>query len=180
MSSEHARSPIGPRQITAWLFCGVLAFGIVGSGAYFAVRVVSAKSAPAAPKTQPVPPPAPQPVAKSVPAPEPPKVVPPPVVPAQTPPTQPVQSQPAPTRSTLEITPAEMTGHIFLQVGAVERGLVDVYVKQLARNGFTVRVAEGPSDSVKRILLGPLERSEIEAKQAALKEAGFSSFQRNY
>ena len=170
MSPENievpTRDPSSSRRLTAWLFCGVLAIGIVSGGAYLTLRAVSAKSGPP-PAARPAAPPV---VAASAPAPE---------QPVSEPSAPPPAAEP-PRRSSSETSAGELKGHRFLQVGAVERGQLDNFVRKLARHGFAVRVAEGPSQNVVRVLFGPIERSETEAKQAELKQAGFDSFPRVY
>ena len=79
----------------------------------------------------------------------------------------------------IETSGQEVRGKKFLQVGAVERGLVEYFVQQLARKGFAVRIAEGPKQIVQRVLLGPFDGPEIGAPRDALKKAGFDSFQRD-
>jgi hypothetical protein len=76
--------------------------------------------------------------------------------------------------------PGQARGQSFLQVAAVDRGVAEVFVEVLARKGFRARMAEGPDAKTFRVLVGPLEKTEIPETKSALDQAGLTAFVRTY
>jgi cell division septation protein DedD len=72
-------------------------------------------------------------------------------------------------------------GETFLQVSAVARPEAEVLADILQRKGFRSMVAPGPSESLHRVLVGPVrEVAEIAKMKASLERAGFKSIVRKY
>ncbi len=106
-------------------------------------------------------------------------------------PAQPPATAPQPATSGLETKPpAEPSastaaaapypepppGLTFLQVAALRRQEAELLVDVLKRKGFSARVAPGPSETLFRVLVGPLEDAEdIARTRKALEEVGFRS-----
>ncbi|HEY3441326.1 MAG TPA: hypothetical protein VGK29_11260 [Paludibaculum sp.] len=157
-AAELAIAGVSP-QMLACLLVGTILFGVVVGGAYiFTRRVVgpvATVAAPVVPATpiQPASAPAPAPAAPFV-----------------------IQSQPL----SLTITAAETSGRTFLQVGAIERGAAPRYIQDLADQGFSPRIAEGPTAESVRILIGPLTGTALPETAARLAAAGVVSFPKTY
>jgi cell division septation protein DedD len=72
-------------------------------------------------------------------------------------------------------------GPLYLQMGAVEKGIAVVFAEGLRKHGLEAFVAPGPNDKIFRVLIGPLadERAYQKAKEATEK-IGLSTFGRKY
>lgn len=100
-------------------------------------------------------------------------------------PTPPAEAQPAtaaPSVGAASKYPEPEPGQTFLQVAAVRLTEAEVVVDVLKRKGFPARVAPGPSETLFRVLVGPLKDADQIAKtRKALEEAGFrSAYVRKY
>jgi hypothetical protein len=85
-------------------------------------------------------------------------------------------SQPA---ATVQAAPAE--GQTYLQATAAKRADAELVASVLKKKGFPVVLAPGPSESVVRVLVGPLTGPESLAKtRSGLEAAGFKPFTRKY
>lgn len=73
-------------------------------------------------------------------------------------------------------------GQTFLQVAAVGRNQAEFLADVLKRKGFPARVAPGPSETVFRVIVGPLrDEEEIARTRKRLEEAGVrSTYLRRY
>jgi len=68
-------------------------------------------------------------------------------------------------------------GHIYLQMGAVDKGMANVMVNGLRRLGFPSIISAGPNDRVFRVLVGPLaDQKTAQATGKALEAFGLSHF----
>jgi len=78
--------------------------------------------------------------------------------------------------------PEPSPGQTFLQVAAVRRLEAELLVDVLKRKGIPALVAPGPSETLFRVLVGPLKDEEdIARTRRRLEEAGFrSSYVRKY
>jgi cell division septation protein DedD len=47
-------------------------------------------------------------------------------------------------------------GAVYLQMGAVEKGMAVIFAEGLRKHGFNAFVAPGPSEKIFRVLIGPL------------------------
>ena len=164
---------LGRAQIASWLFVGVIAVAVCSSLAYLAGEAITAKKAPravaAAPATIPVPanPPA------AVQLPQASIVVPPKADLASIAKT--VQ-QPAP-----PIFAEPEMGKVYLQIGAVERGMARVLAEGLRGHGFDSFVAPGPTDKIFRVLIGPLpDPQAFRQAMMAVDALDLANFARKY
>ena len=87
-----------------------------------------------------------------------------------------------PTASEPPAYPEPAPGQTFLQVAAVRRVEAEFLVDVLKRKGFPALVAPGPSETLFRVLVGPLKDEEdIARTRKRLEEVGFrSSYVRKY
>ncbi|MCS7315164.1 MAG: SPOR domain-containing protein [Bryobacterales bacterium] len=109
----------------------------------------------------------------------------PPATPPQTQPTPPPAATTPPPGQPGAGAPAVAEpepGQTFLQVAAVRRNEAEFLADVLKRKGFASRVAPGPSETLFRVLVGPLkDEEEIAHTRKRLEEAGFrSSYVRRY
>jgi cell division septation protein DedD len=60
-------------------------------------------------------------------------------------------------------------GPLYLQMGAVEKGIAVIFAEGLRKHGFDAFVAPGPNDHIFRVLIGPLadEQAYAKARDAA-------------
>jgi len=69
----------------------------------------------------------------------------------------------------------------YLQMGAVEKGVAVIMVDGLRKRGFSSFAAPGPSDTIFRVLIGPLEDAEaFRITKEKVDQIGLNSFLRKY
>lgn len=175
---------LGRAQIASWLFVGVIAIAACSSLAFLAGRAAGAKkpaiqasaadakpSSPSTATTAPATPVTPQPV------------------PVQMPSASLVVNAPTPGAQTsaTSATPAKPmfaepeSGKVYIQMGAVEKGMATILAEGLRSHGFDAFVAPGPSDKIYRVLIGPLPDPEAFRKaKAAVDAIELSTFARKY
>jgi cell division septation protein DedD len=164
---------LGRAQIASWLFVGVVAVAICSSLAYLAGEKISARktvaiSRPVAPSAS-VPPP---PVAASAELPQASIMVAPK---ADLAPLVKNQKTVAPLFAEPEI------GKVYLQIGAVERGMATLLAEGLRTHGFDSFVAPGPNDKVFRVLIGPLPNpATFQQAMATVNALELANFARKY
>jgi cell division septation protein DedD len=72
-------------------------------------------------------------------------------------------------------------GAIYIQTGAVDRGVAAIMAEGLRVHGFTAFVAAGPSEKVFRVLMGPFpDIAAYRSAKATLDAIGLSSFAQQY
>jgi cell division septation protein DedD len=150
---------LGRAQIASWLFVGVIAVAVCASLAYLAGETIAAKktvrAAAVAPVAAAVPTALPQAslLAKAEPS---------------TQPARPLVGEPE-------------AGKVYLQVGAVERGMAVILAEGMRVHGFDAFVAPGPNDRLFRVLIGPLADPDA-FRQAMLKvdALDLATFARKY
>jgi hypothetical protein len=70
---------------------------------------------------------------------------------------------------------------IYLQMGAVEKGVAVIMVDGLRKRGFLAFAAPGPSDAIFRVLIGPLTDAEaFRITKEKVDQIGLNSFLRKY
>jgi cell division septation protein DedD len=152
---------LGRAQVASWLFVGVIAVAVCGSLAYLAGETVAAKrtvwAAAATPAPVAAPVPAAIPQASLLPKAEP-----------SAKPMRPLVGEPE-------------VGKVYLQVGAVERGMAVILAEGMRVHGFEAFVAPGPNDKLFRVLIGPLPDPDA-FRQAMLKvdALDLATFARKY
>jgi cell division septation protein DedD len=73
----------------------------------------------------------------------------------------------------------QVAGKVYLQVGAVERGLAGIWAEGLRTHGLDAFVAPGPSDKMWRVVIGPLPNPEaFQRAKTKLDELGINTFGR--
>jgi cell division septation protein DedD len=152
---------LGRRQLASVLFVATVVIAVFSSLAY-----LTGKSLAAAPKT----------IEKTV---EVIRTVQVPVV--ETPLEAPAVERAAPTKSEPPLFANPQQGPLYLQMGAVEKGIAVIFVEGLRMRGFDAFVAPGPNENIFRVLIGPLpdERAFLKAKNAA-DQIGLGTFARRY
>jgi hypothetical protein len=139
---------LGRAQIASWLFVGIVAVAICSALAYLAAEKIAAKKIAAI--SRPVAPPAP--------------LAPPPaMVSAELPQASillPARADLASlaknTKPAVPLFGEPEMGKVYIQIGAVERGMAMLLTEGLRSHGFDSFVAPGPNDRVFRVLIGPL------------------------
>ena len=108
-------------------------------------------------------------------------------VPLPEPPT-PAPAAPAPISAQEQTkTPAaplfgdEVTGKVYLQVGAIEKGLAAIWAEGLRTHGLDAFVAPGPGDKQWRVVIGPLPDSQaFQRAKDTLDRLQVNTFGRRY
>jgi len=72
------------------------------------------------------------------------------------------------------------TGAVYLQMGAVEKGIAVIFVEGLRRRGFEAFAAPGPNEKIFRVLIGPLDHESYAHAKDILDSIGLSTFARRY
>ncbi len=148
---------VGRRQIASLLFVSTVLVMICVAAAYMAGKAMSGKvSAPAA-----------SPVAAAA-----------SVVREPDPPPINLNQEPAP-EPPLFAEPKN--GSVYIQIGAVERGIALVLAEGLRKRGFQSFVGPGPNEKIFRVLIGPLPdpASYMKAKEK-VDQIGLSTFARRF
>jgi cell division septation protein DedD len=86
---------------------------------------------------------------------------------------------PAPSSGTSK-TGEPPKGSLFLQVAAVGRAEADVVAKVLRSKGHATWIAPGDKDTIFRVLVGPIQKSDVGKVRGDLDALGFKPFQRSY
>lgn len=153
---------MGRRQIASVALVVVAAVAVFSGVSYLVGRSVSPRPAapPAVVQAATVPAPAPAPVVSPAPAPPPVTLAP---------------SSDAP------IYAEPVQGAVYIQVGAVEKGVSTIWAEGLRTHGLEAFVAPGPSEKIFRVLVGPLPTpdSYTHAKQI-LDSIGLNTFGKRY
>ena len=177
---------LGRRQIAGLSFLGIVLIAVCSSGAYLAGKLVTTR-AEAAPKPVLIEPPTPtvnitETAAESVPATP---------VPATAVAASPVADlKPVVTITPTAASPSDaanpmfaepIAGAIYIQTGAVEKGMAVMIAEGLRTHGFNAFVAPGPNDKIYRILVGPFGNTQAyQRAREALDQIGLSAFARQY
>ena len=160
---------LGRRQIASLLFVAIVLAVVFSAVSYLAGRGAAPKPVqlPPAPPVVAAPVPAPAPVIEATTT-----VLPPePVIPA----TKNDAKMEAP------IFADPTAGAVYLQMGAVEKGMAVIFAEGLRKHGFDAFVAPGPSEKIFRVLIGPLPDPDsfLRAK-AAVDAIDLGTFARRY
>jgi cell division septation protein DedD len=152
---------LGRRQLSSVLFVATVAIAVFSSLAYLA-----GKSLAPAPKT----------IEKTV---EVIRTVPIPVV------ETPLSIQADHVAPTLKPEPPlfadPQQGPLYLQMGAVEKGIAVILAEGLRKRGFEAFVAPGPNENIFRVLIGPLaDEHAYEKAKGATDQIGLGTFARRY
>lgn len=162
---------MGRRQIASVALLVVVSMAVFSGVSYLVGRSLGPR--PVAPPVQAAVQPAPAPPPVAAPAPAPAPVVPPPEP-------QPVAA-PVAQASTALLFADPVQGAVYIQVGAVEKGVAAVWAEGLRTHGLDAFVGPGPNDKIFRVLVGPLPNpdSYTHAKQI-LDSIGLNTFGKRY
>jgi cell division septation protein DedD len=70
---------------------------------------------------------------------------------------------------------------IYIQMGAVEKGIAVIFAEGLRKRGFDAFVAPGPNEKIYRVLVGPFRNSDgYQVAKISLEQIGLSTFARRY
>ena len=159
---------VGRRQAAGITFLTLVVVAVCSGASYLAGKVTAAREDPPAAAIQIEP--APSPLPASLPeamieA----TIVPPPQAVAPKPTAEaPLFSSPSPRA-------------IYIQVGAVEKGIAIVLAEGLRKHALDSFVAPGPSEKTYRVLIGPFADAEAYQKaRTVVDQIGLSSFARRY
>ena len=166
MDNSERRLKMSATQAAAVLFLAVTILGLLGAVSYTIVR---AKSETAARETQAIAPLIVEPIEAA--APSAPESMPPPAPKAELAVTE--------SGGSLFVTP--VAGETYLQTSATSQAESEKLVLALRSNGFPARYSAGPSKTVFRVLIGPIQNEEqYNEWRARLDEAGVEHFERRY
>ena len=163
-SEEEFEFVVGRRQVAGILFLVLVVVAVCSGGSYLAGKAISARVEPAEQEIQIEQPPA-TPVPAPIPMLEATIVAPAAVKPAAD---APLFANPNPQA-------------IYIQVGAVEKGVAAILAEGLRKHALDSFVAPGPTGKTFRVLIGPFP--DVEAYQKArniVAEIGLDNFARRY
>ncbi len=149
IESEDYEIVVGRRQLASISFVVLVLIAIFCTVSYLAGKSLAPKASSAPPQ-----------IAATPPAPAPPMAI--PQIEATIAPPVPGPS-PAPIPALIQadlndppIFSNPIPGAVYIQMGAVERGVAAIFAAGLRGNGFLASVAPGPSEKIFRVLIGPL------------------------
>jgi cell division septation protein DedD len=74
-----------------------------------------------------------------------------------------------------------LNGAVYIQIGALDKGIAVVVTEGLRKHAFEASVAPGPSEKVYRVLIGPLpDPAAFQRAKDAVDQLGLTSFARKY
>jgi len=164
---------VGRRQIAAITFLALVMVAVCSGASYLAGKVMSAREEPVQPpivlEQPPAPSPAPAPLIEAT------------VVAA---PAAPVPSESAIAPKVIAEAPlfaSPVAKAIYIQVGAVEKGVAIVIAEGLRKHALDSFVAPGPTEKTFRVLIGPFPNAEAYQKaRNIVDQIGLASFARQY
>ncbi len=154
-SPQEFEFVLGRRQVASLLFVFSIVLMICVAASYVAGKSIAPKAAPV--------------------------VMSPPVVPAAPEP-PPIMLNQEPAQVVQPSLFAEpKAGSVYIQMGAVEKGVAVIFAEGLRARGLTSFVASGPSEKIFRVLIGPLPdpSAYLKAKEAVDK-IGLATFARRF
>ena len=153
---------LGKRQVASVLFVATVIVAVFSSFAYLAGEAIAAKK--------------PAPVAAAAPdaaPPAAPAVVADPLLQADV-----VDAQPKPEPP---VFANPKLGSVYLQMGAVEKGIGVIFAEGLRKHGFDAFVAPGPNDHIFRVLIGPIpDPRSYERVKDSVDKLGIGTFGKKY
>jgi len=156
---------LGRAQIASWLFVGIIAVAICSSLAYLAGQRIAADNAAAISMSPAPPAPAPPPVSAYAELPQASILAPPK---ANLEPAAPMFAEPE-------------RGKVYIQIGAVERGMAMLLAEGLRSHGFDSFLAPGPNDKLFRVLIGPLpDPASFRQAMVTVNALDLANFARKY
>jgi hypothetical protein len=158
-ADEEFELVVGRRQVAGLLFLALVVVAVCSGGSYLAGKAISAREEPVQQEIKIEQPPA-APVLEAT------------VVPA------PAAVQPA-VEAPLFASPNPQA--IYIQVGAVEKGVAMILAEGLRKHALDSFVAPGPGTKSFRVLIGPFRDAEAYQKaRNVVAEIGLDNFARRY
>jgi len=162
-SEEEFELVVGRRQVAGILFLVLVVVAVCSGGSYLAGKAISARVEPAAQEIK-----IEQPPVTASPAPLLEATIVRPAVAAQSAADSPLFANPNPQA-------------IYIQVGAVEKGVAVILAEGLRKHALDSFVAPGPSTKSFRVLIGPFADAEgYQKARNIVAEIGLDSFARRY
>lgn len=173
---------LGRAQIASWLFVAVVVVAVCSSLAYLAGKSTGTKKASASPaEVKPPSPPSATATQAAPAAPPAPMSTALPTASIVVPPKSDMQTALKTAKSTQPLFGEPETGKVYIQMGAVEKGMASILAEGLRSHGFDAFVAPGPTDRIFRVLIGPLPDPEsFRQAKAAVDAIELSTFARKY
>lgn len=170
-AEEEFEFVVGRRQVAGILFLTLVVVAVCSGGSYLAGKAISAtRELPAEPEIQIEQPPAASPVPTAVPAQAP--MIEATIVPA------PTAVKPA-ADAPLFADPRPQA--IYIQVGAVEKGIAVILAEGLRKHALDSFVAPGPTGKTFRVLIGPFADADgYQKARNIVAEIGLDNFARRY
>jgi cell division septation protein DedD len=169
-AAEEFELVVGRRQVAALTFLGLVIIAVCSGASYLTGKAMSVREESAPPVIQLEQPPAPAvPVIEATVA---------PASVATSPSAMPVMPKPA---AEVPLFASPVPQAIYIQVGAVEKGVATVIAEGLRKHALDSFVAPGPSEKTFRVLIGPFPNAEAYQKaQNVVDQIGLASFARRY
>jgi cell division septation protein DedD len=163
---------VGRRQIAALTFLGLVMIAVCSGASYLTGKAMSVREESAPPVIRLEQPPAPAaPVIEA-------SIAPVPVAQPQPQSAAPVTPMPA---AEVPLFASPVPQAIYIQVGAVEKGVATVIAEGLRKHALDSFVAPGPTEKTFRVLIGPFPNAEAYQKaQNVVDQIGLASFARRY
>jgi cell division septation protein DedD len=145
---------LGRRQVASLLFLFTVILTLCAAASYVAGKSMAPKES------------APVPTAVTAREPEPPPII--------------MYQEPAPAKEP-PLLAEPKNGSVYIQMGAVEKGVAVIFAEGLRKRGLPSFVAPGPSEKIFRVLIGPLPdpASYMKAKDA-VDQIGLATFARKF
>ena len=161
---EEVELVVGKRQIAAITFLALVIVAVCSGGSYLAGKATSQREEPAQPLIRLEEAPAQtQPILEAT------------IVPAAAAP------EPTPVVTETPLFGSPVPKAIYIQVGAVEKGVAIVIAEGLRKHALNSFVATGPNEKVYRVLIGPFADAEgYQQAQRVVDQIGLNSFARRY
>ena len=163
---------LGRTQIASWLFVAVMGVAVCSSLAYLAGKAIAARRTAVNFSPAVAPAPIPTPVVAPAALPQASIMVAPKVDLASL-----VKNQ----RTSAPLFAEPEVGKVYVQIGAVERGMAMLLAEGLRTHGFESFVASGPNEKIFRVLIGPLpDPAAFQQAMVTVNSLELSSFARKY
>jgi cell division septation protein DedD len=168
-AEEEFELVVGRRQVAGILFLALVALAICSGGSYLAGKAISARVEPAEPEIK-----IEQPPVASTPIPAPAPMLEATIV-------REPMGPPTPKAAEAPLFANPNPKAIYIQVGAVEKGVAVILAEGLRKHALDSFVAPGPGTKSYRVLIGPFPDAEAYQKaRNIISEIGLDSFARRY
>jgi cell division septation protein DedD len=158
---------LGKRQIAGVLFLASVFAALFSGVSYMAGEAMGPRRTVVVERPAPVAKPAPAPTPAPAPAPAPAPVA--------------AAPEPKPAIAAAPLFADPEKGVLYLQMGAVEKGIAVILAEGLRTHGFQAFVAPGPSEKIFRVLIGPIADHDAYSRtKSAIDDLGLSTFARKY